>query len=746
MPGLRAFIVVFCIGQVFLLWWMGQYDPTSGNAGEPTRVKSDSVSRDQKFFPVWSAEAPAGKTWGNIDRELIKFDGPGLVGDGKAITLSFDGTGWRGCGLNWKGWYPEDACDDASKWKSLVFHIRQITERPDADLTIHLKDNIKRAEKLPVSNPQSVVAHGALTRIDSTWRKVVLPLEKFAANKDLDLSRVWGIDFSTESNHRLEFQIDRISFGNDAPPPPRFATTESMQVTARVRTGAGSHVISDAIYGVCDLPADKLARYGVPVTRYGGNRSSRFNWKINADNAGTDWFFKNGGSPVNDPSENAYSKFIRKNQLAGSTAYLTIPMLGHVAKDHQSHAYSVAKYGRQQSTESGQPDVGNGISAERGLIRWNDPADTSLAIGPDHIAEAVRYYAARDARARGRTPGVKYWVLDNEPMLWHLTHRDVRNKAVGYDELWDLTVKYAEAIKREDPTAKVAGFCSWGWSDLFYSAADEGNDQYRSHPDFTAHGKMPLAEWYIMKCAEYRKKHGKSLVDVFDIHWYPQAQADGRDPYQGHGMNLAFNQLRLRTTRDLWDPSYVPESWTRDAAGGGPTMVIRRAREWIAKHNPGMELAVGEYNFGGADNITGALAQAEVLGILGRERVDLAFIWNTPEGSQELAWKLFRDYDRRGGRFGDRFLPADSTSPDVSIHAAKRNKDGATTIVIVNKSLTGQAKTTIDLAGLKGKMRAWRFDQETDNNVVELPVEAKNVDGAVTLNIPAASGTMLVIE
>ena len=43
-------------------------------------------------------------------------------------------------------------------------------------------------------------------------------------------------------------------------------------------------------------------------------------------------------------------------------------------------------------------------------------------------------------------------------------------------------------------------------------------------------------------------------------------------------------------------------------------------------------------------------------------------------------------------------------------------------------------------------MRAWRFDQETDNNVVELPVEAKNVDGAVTLNIPAASGTMLVIE
>ncbi|WP_020473988.1 glycoside hydrolase family 44 protein [Zavarzinella formosa] len=748
MPGLRTFLLAFCIGQVFLLWWMGQYDPTSGAAAElePTSVKSSSNSGSKGSLVVWSADAPCGKTWGNKDRELISFDGNGCDGSGKAITLTLDGNGWRGCGLNWKGWYPEDAADDVSKYKSLTFLIRQVTDRADADLTIHLKDNLKRPQQLPVSNPLAVVANGALTRIDSTWRKVVLPLEKFAANKELDLRKIWGIDFSTESSQRLVFQIDRISFNQDSPPPPKFPTGESFNAVARVNIDGKGHMIPDGIYGVCDLPGEKVSRYGIPITRWGGNRTSRFNWKINADSAGKDWFFKNGGQSISDMSDSAYVKFIRQNQQAGATAYLTIPMLGYVAKDHHSHAFSVGKYGKQQAVESGHSDVGNGVSLERGAINWNDPEDTSVAVGPQYIAEAVRFVSQKAGRANASNPGVKYWVLDNEPMLWHLTHRDVRKKAVGYDELWDLTVKYAEAIKREDPSAKVAGFCSWGWSDLFYSAADEGDDQYRSHPDFSAHGRIPLAEWFIMKCADYKKNNGKALIDVFDLHWYPQAQLEGRDPYLGHGMSLKFNQLRMRTTRDLWDPAYVPESWTKDAAGGGPAMVVRRAKEWIAKHNPGMELSVGEYNFGGSDNITGGLAQADVLGILAREQVDLAFIWNTPEGTQELAWKLFRDYDQQGGRFGDRYLPTDSNSQDVSVYAAKRSKDGATTIVVVNKSLTGEAKTTLDLPGLKGRMRMWRFDQETDGKVMELPTESKQVNGAVNLTIPAASATMIVIE
>jgi hypothetical protein len=282
--------------------------------------------------------------------------------------------------------------------------------------------------------------------------------------------------------------------------------------------------------------------------------------------------------------------------------------------------------------------------------------------------------------------------------------------------------------------------------DLSYSAADEGGDRYKTKPDRQAHGRVPLAEWFIRKCGEYRKAHGKPLVDVFDFHWYPQAELGGRGPYTGTGMDLKFNQLRLRTTRDLWDPAYAQESWIKNASPGQATMVLRRVREWVDKHNPGMEVCVGEYNFGGGDTISGALAQADVFGILARERADLAFIWTRPEGTQELAWKLFRDYDGAGGRFGDRLIPAESGHIDVAVHAARRTKDGATTIVAINKNLGGPCELKLSVPGLKGKLRVWRFDQETDCRVEEVTKDAADVDGSILLTLPAASGTMLVVR
>ena len=383
--------------------------------------------------------------------------------------------------------------------------------------------------------------------------------------------------------------------------------------------------------------------------------------------------------------------------------------------------------------------MGDGFLSAGQTLTGNDWRDTSIQAGPEFIAEGVRFAVLR----AGEKP--RYWALDNEPMLWHETHRDVRTKPMSYDELWERTLKYAEAIKAADPTSKIAGFCSWGWTDLFYSAADEGGDDYRSRLDHRNHGSMPLAEWFIKKCGDYKRQHGKSLVDVFDLHWYPQAEMGGRSPYLGRDASLAFNQLRMRTTRDLWDPSYVQESWIRQASDGKPTMILRRAKEWIAKHNPGMEICLGEYNFGGEDNITGALAQAEVFGTLAREKIDLAFIWMHPEGSQELAWKLFRNYDGAGSKFGDRYLPSIGNQGDLSVFAAKRN-DGATTIVVVNKNLGSPCTVKLSVPGLNGSMQVWRFDQTTGNQVLAIAKESKSVHGEITITLPAASGTMLVVK
>jgi len=732
-PGLRTFLILLCLGLAFGIWLLsGQYRPVDAPGSEG---KSDNGGART----VWSGESPAGKFWGNEERKVIELDGAGVDGKGKSITIRFSGQGWRGCGLNWKGWYPADAGDDVSKYRSLVFHIRQITRVADADLTIHLVDNVKRSDKGPAGNGVSALS-GGVSRIDGEWRRVVLPLERFALGKDLNLKRLWGIDFSDSSGRTLAFQIDRISFSDEALMVPKFPATADYSATAAISLDRPGHTIRAEIYGACELPPEKVAEYGVPIVRWGGNRSSRHNWKINADNAGNDWFFKNGGRSVADSANGAWVTFAKRNQSSGATSYLTVPTLGFVAKDNNSYGFSAKKYGQQKATEMGHADVGNGVLADGRPVTGNDWRDTSVEAGPEFIADGVRLVVKHTGDR------VRYWALDNEPMLWHATHRDVRPKPLGYDELWDRTVRYAEAIKAADPKAKVAGFCSWGWTDLFYSAVDEAGEAQRTKPYHRAHGGLPLAEWFIKKCGEYKREHGKALVDVFDFHWYPQAEFGGRTPYKGTGMDPRFNQLRLRTTRDLWDAAYTPESWVKHVGDGKPTMLLPRVRAWIEKHNAGMEVSIGEYNFGGGDNISGALAQADVFGILARERADLAFIWTHPEGSQELAWRLFRNYDGAGGRFGDHYLSAESSHRDLAVYAAKRSKDGATTIVVVNKNLGGACSLRIGVPGLKGKLRVWRFDQETEAKVVESPKDAGDVNGEMSLTLPAASGTMIVVE
>jgi hypothetical protein len=652
------------------------------------------------------------------------------------------GDGFRSCGLNWKGWYPAESCDDVARYHSLVFYVRQSSAMRDADLSISLIDNLKRDSGAVASNSINIVAEGILPRIDGKWRKVIIPLVKFTQNRPLRLDRVWEVNFAQTGKGDLVFQIDRVGFTMEKGyATPSFPTQSPYRATARVELDALPYRISDGIYGVCNLPEDRLRHYGIVVTRWGGNTSSRYNWKINADNGAADWFFRNRGEPIRDLSDNGYLKQLRTAQAAGGTSYITLPTLGWVAKDNGSYSFSVKKYGPQKEADPSDADAGNGVRRDGSPLRNADPNDTSLAVGPEFVEEAVAL-AVRQAGSADRS-GVKYWVLDNEPMLWHQTHRDVRSEPLSYDELWERTVKYAEAIKRADPSAKVAGFCSWGWSDLYYSAKDETSNHY-ARPDHYAHGGIPLAEWFICRCGEYKKKHGRALIDVFDFHWYPQAEIKGKTPYLGKGMDQPLNELRMRSMRDLWDPEYRQESWIHDASGGQATKVIRRVREWINKHNPGMEISLGEYNFGGGDNITGGLAQADTFGILARERVDLAFIWTAPEGTQNLAWTLFRNYDDRGGRFGESFIPVSTDNKDVSIYAAKR-RDGATTIVVINKNLGGVCELALSIPGLKGKLRAWRFDQTSDN-VCEAAAEAKHIDGNISMKLPAASASILVIH
>lgn len=451
------------------------------------------------------------------------------------------------------------------------------------------------------------------------------------------------------------------------------AAAGPIQVT--ISPEAPRHAISPLIYGVNFNSFDPVARLRWPVRRWGGNATTRYSWEDDVANRAHDWFFANIAEPNPNPGllpdGSLADRFIDETRALGGEVLLTMPTIGWTPIDRQTRVgFSVDKYGSQQSVDCtilpGGKCAGNGIGLNGLPITGNDPHDTSREVGPTFDMSWMAHIASRvGTAAQG---GVRFFALDNEPILWNSSHRDVHPAPVTYDELWQNTFNYASAIKAMDSKAEVFGPVTWGWCDLFGSAADS----CANGPDRDSHGGMPLLEWYLQQVQNNERSTGVRLVDWVDIHYYPQAPA----------VTLSDNELptvaarRLRSLQSLYDPSYVDESWIEQ-----PVNLIPRVKGWIANRLPGAKLAITEYNWGNDNGLTSALAQAEALAIFGREGVDLATRWLAPQADSlvEKSFRFYLDYDGQGSRV---------TGDSIKTVSSRPGTVGAYTIWDTNVSLT----------------------------------------------------------
>jgi hypothetical protein len=511
--------------------------------------------------------------------------------------------------------------------------------------------------------------------------------------------------------------------------------------------------ISPLIYGLNFADEALANELDLPVNRWGGNATTRYNWQNDTYNTASDWFFQNIPNANSNvaalPTGSASDKFVEQNERTGTASILTVPTIGWVAKRRTpGHPYdcgfSIQKYGVQQSSDPYDPDCGNGVRTNGANITGNDPTDTSLAVGPAFVQGWVNHLKSRFGDAANG--GVQFYALDNEPMLWNSTHRDVHPQPTSYDEMRDRTQQYAAAIKQADPTAQTLGPVLWGWTAYWYSAADAagGGAWWDARPDRKAHGDVPFAPWYLQQMRAYEQTNSQRILDYFDLHYYPQASGVALSP----AGNATTQALRLRSTRSLWDATYADESWINGTEGGPAVLLIPRMREWVNANYPGTKLAMTEYNWGALDHINGALTQADVLGIFGREGLDLATLWNPPSVNQPgaFAFRMYRNYDGAGGQFGDVSVRAASANQEqLSIYAAQRSSDSALTLIVVNK--TGNPLTSdVALSGFtsSGAAKVYRYSTANLNAVVK---EADQTVTATGFNatFPANSITLLVL-
>lgn len=471
--------------------------------------------------------------------------------------------------------------------------------------------------------------------------------------------------------------------GNDALPVEQLTGSSLRQASFTLDCSATSQPINPLIYGVggTEPPWDT----GTTARRWGGNPTSRYNWKLNTYNAGKDWFFKNAAG-----EQAGYQGFLEDNRTHGVRTAMTVPMLGWVAKDDSSYSFPVSAFGPQEAIAPENPDIGNGVTKNGKPILPAPPGLTSVASTPELIAEWVQAIRKADGD-RGRS--VDSYILDNEPMLWNSTHRDVHPEPTTYDELLEKTIAYGTAIRKADPGAKIAGPAEWGWLAYHHSARDVASGVFM-RPDRRAHGDVPLIPWYLRKLREYEQKSGTRVLDILDVHFYPMG--DGIGITTSGKTDPATSALRIRSTRSLWDPTYKDESWIDDRM-----RVIPLLREWIAANYPGLGISIGEWNFGAENHMSGGLAAAEALGRFGTEGVTSAYYWTVPNKSSAAFWafRAYRNFDGKGGRFLDRTVAVTGSATLTSLFASRDEDRRRVVAILLNQSALATLAPVVWLQG-----------------------------------------------
>jgi hypothetical protein len=557
-----------------------------------------------------------------------------------------------------------------------------------------------------------------------------------------------------------------------------------------VNAGNQTHAISPFIYGMnaYSLSQEAAKAVNLPVDRWGGDATSRYNYQLDVTNAGNDWYFENGVQATGQEATSGFNAQVESDASVGAKTLGTVPVLGWVASNGTACGFPTSTYANQVSWDPYRPanascgdglysDGVNGCTSSGGCnITGNNPNLTDQTEGPSWAGGWVTYLVGQFGTAANG--GVAIYDLDNEPAWWDAVHRDVHPAPSTYDEVTNNGIATAKAIKTSDPTAEVSGPVIDYWWNYFYSKKDiesgwdSGGPCYQpwSNPtDRAAHGGTAFIEYYLQQFAAASTTFNARLLDYLDMHTYFAGQYNGSSVGLTTAGDTQEQEVRLNSTRVLWDPTYTDPNYAQPNYSTNPgsqscnvplqaPQLIPMAKSWVNVDYPGTKVAFTEYNWGGQENINGAVAQADILGIFGQYGLDLATLWGPPDPTTQIpglmAFEIYRNYDGKNSMFGDTALSSSSANQgQLSVYGAERSADGSVTVMVINKTY-GPLTSTLSLQNFttaSTTAQVFLYSNANLNAIVPqsaatiTPPSGSGTTSTVTATFPAQSITLLVI-
>ena len=235
--------------------------------------------------------------------------------------------------------------------------------------------------------------------------------------------------------------------------------------------------------------------------------------------------------------------------------------------------------------------------------------------------------------------------LDNEPDLWQSTHARLRGDTNAATQSGQ-NPSYAEMVQRTSTTrapprtsnanAVVFGPVNYGW---------QGTPRLQNAPD---HDNRDFLDFYLAQMAEAGTSPdavpGRRARRALVSGGAGQSQPDGRPPRHRGGHRCRRGRRSQAGAAQPVGPGVHREQLDRERQPARvlPSACCRasRTRSWLCI--PDSKLAITEYNYGAGNHISGAIAQADVLGIFGRQELFAAVGVTAAGGQQQLHLRRLR--------------------------------------------------------------------------------------------------------
>lgn len=508
------------------------------------------------------------------------------------------------------------------------------------------------------------------------------------------------------------------------------AAEKEADIVVTVSTEENRKPVSQWLFGVNIGVEDKVSAKSI---RVGGNRMTAYNWENNYSNAGSDWYNNSDDYMVRDLlneyklTPGAVALNLSDTAAKNSIPYklMTLQLQGYVAADGN---------GSVQDGDEAPSDRWKTVELRKGSDFTLTPDTDDGSVYMDEYLNYLINYIGKSESEKG----INAYALDNEPALWSGTHSKIQTEPLTCEELVNKSAELAALIKEFDSGADVYGPSLYGY--YAYVCLQDAPDWKTIQKD---NGYAWFIDYYLDAMSKKSTQAGKRLLDVLDLHYYTEAKGRCGKRSCNHYDNDDCIKARLNSYRSLFDPSYKERSWITDS-GAEFFPLLPTLKSSIDKYYPDTKLAFTEYDFGGGDHISGAIAEVDALGTFAENDVYMATIWADASkcAYQMSAINLFTDYDGKNNGFGDTLVSAKTNDIELSSAYAAVNDgdDSSLRIIVTNKSIhePSTAQININSKTQFTTLKAYALTGET-SEITALDNFGTLDGNVITCTIPALS-------